>query len=161
MTIITGEVGLRFNVTESGVTTSVGSADIVTQMETDINSIPMSNSDIVVALAGTVDDTGSTIDLTALQNVDSLALIKGTAPVALSNIKAIFVLNKSTTDEVVVSASASNSFLATSDQITIRPSSASSVYCGAEEAVAATTNENIDITGQAGGTAIEVYILGN
>jgi len=161
MTIVSGEVGLRFNITESNIITDVGTASIVTTMEESINNIPLSNSDVVVALSGTVDNTGTTIDLTAIQNVDSLVLVRGTAPVALDNIKAIFVANKSSTQNVVVSASASNSFLAASDQMTINPLSGLAAYCGTEIAIATATNENIDITGQVGGTAIEVYIIGN
>lgn len=160
MTVISGEAGLRFDITENDITTDVGSADITTTLESAINNIPLSSSDVVVAFSGTVDNTGTTLDLTALQNTDSLVLVKGTAPVVLATVKAIFVVNKSTTENIVVSASSTYPFMAASDQLTIYPSSGGGVYAGQSKAVADSTNENIDITGNAGGTSVEIYILG-
>jgi len=160
MPVITGETGLRCNITKSEETTTTGESTVSIVSEDAIGNLPILSTDIIASMSGTVSTSASIIDLTALQNVDDLVLVKGTAPIVFASIKAIYVHNKELSDSIVIKANASESFLASSDQITIPALSGASVYCGGTLTITADVDDKFTIEGAGATDSVEIYFLG-
>ena len=128
--------------------------------EDQIGNLAISNDDVIASYSGTVSTSDTTIDLSALASVDNLVLVKGTAPVAFTSIKAIFVHNKSTANAITITPAVSESFLPASEQMTIPANSGKAVYCGASVAITSDSNDKFLIKGAGATDEVEIYFYG-
>jgi hypothetical protein len=162
---ITGKVGTNFNLTVAETATSCGSKSVVYKCEDTVREVTYASTDKVVAWAGQVGTTGTTLDLYAIADANDgtyyMRVQDTPSGVSLSGVRAFVVHNKAAAGTIKILVGAANSFLPASEQATVQAGS-SIMYAypatGGQTVTAAI--RNLKLTGSAINMDCEVYLIG-
>ena len=165
MSTITGNAGLRFNLTESDTTTDTGTVTQTYTIEDSVGDLTLTDSDKIFTITGTIGTSAVTLDLNDIANTsggaDATAYdleVTRNQDGDLTTIKALFVHNKSTSATVTLSPADATSFLPASEQITIPSGCANGFSYGTAQTIS--TSGQFKIVSDTTTTTVEIYILG-
>lgn len=163
MAILSGTAGLNFNIVESGSTSVTGTITQTYEVSTTIGSVSVTTSNAAVALYGYVGANSYQLNLKNISNVSGAGtgiavVVSRNQAVAANTLKYIIIHNADSTNNLVVAKGATSSFIAATDQYTLKPGMGLGLAYSNAETVGATSSV-MSIVGSAGSTFHEVFCI--
>lgn len=165
MSLLSGQAGLFFNITESATTNVTGAVTQIYQVATTVGSINLTTTDSSLAMYGYVGANSYQLNLRNISNVSGAGTgiavtVARNQAVLASNIKYVIVHNADSTNNITIKAGATSSFLPAAEQITLKAGQAVGMAYSNSETVGATSSV-MSIVGSAASTYHEIFVIYN
>jgi hypothetical protein len=163
--VLSGNVGLRFNLIETTGNTTTGTYTQTHSITTTVGDMTIGTTDVAVSLYGVVGANTYELKLDNIVNYTGAGTgidvqVIRNQKVAFNNIKMLSIYNQATSKNLIITPGTNSTFLAASEQVTLKPLQGMAFAYGNQETVGVSSS-CIYIKGSAASTPHSIYVFGN